>query len=194
MTVVIKMSFILTELDIHECIANPETPLDNHGLSVSDNLLRYSNQLICLKDWWQLFLSISPDQFPDVSFPVLTQLIHCIVSLFRLTILPHPDWDRFLARDTADITEYLKKFADIAEDSHQQVGLLCDRSDDILSKTAKTMRKLRQFFLNMMVMNDLIAIGSEEPALDFGEPIPDMMDLDFWSNQWLADMIVSWEK
>ena len=191
---IIVLSLIVTELDIHECIANPETPLDSHGLSVFDNLSRYNEQLRCLKDWWELFLTISPEKFPDASFSILTQLIHCIVSLFRLTTLCHPDWDRVLARSTADITEYLQTFAGIAEDAHQQVGLLCDKSDDIMIKTAQTMRNLRQFFLNMMIAKDSVADTTEDAAFDFNQPIPEMMDLDFWSSQWLTDMVVPWDK
>ena len=163
------------------------------GVPKQERLARFHSQLACLRSWWDICLSTPPAHFPDISFPVVAQLIHAIVSTFRLVILDFPGWDGLAARSVVDITQCLGQLADMVERAHAIAGLECDQGDDIIKKTVKTMRSLKQYFLNLMVEKGGESKGSDDLFMAPGESMPDMMDADFWGSQWLTDMIMSWD-
>ncbi|OKO93709.1 hypothetical protein PENSUB_11988 [Penicillium subrubescens] len=63
------------------------------------------------KSWLDLWLSVPTEKYMGVSFTIFFQFSRALVSLYRLSILEDPAWDKALVRNTANVLEYLDKMA-----------------------------------------------------------------------------------
>ncbi|KAJ5678218.1 uncharacterized protein N7477_003851 [Penicillium maclennaniae] len=94
------------EIVIHEvAIATPSLPN-------SPEMHRLESLCTCLqacKFWLDTWLEISPDHHIGISFTVFYQFSRALVSLYKLSTLEDPAWDRNMVRNTANVLEILDR-------------------------------------------------------------------------------------
>jgi hypothetical protein len=96
------------ELVIHEvALRAPSTP-NSPELHRLESLY---TSLHAAKSWLDLWLSVPTEKYMGVSFTIFFQFSRALVSLYRLSILEDPAWDKALVRNTANVLEYLDKMA-----------------------------------------------------------------------------------
>ncbi|KAJ5477405.1 hypothetical protein N7539_007549 [Penicillium diatomitis] len=95
-----------TELVIHEiAMRAPSTP-NTPDLQRLDSLY---TSLQAAKTWLDLWLSQRPTEYMAFPYTIFGQLSRALVSLYRLSVLDDPAWDRNFVRTTANLLEYLNR-------------------------------------------------------------------------------------
>ncbi|KAJ5278979.1 hypothetical protein N7478_004351 [Penicillium angulare] len=61
------------------------------------------------KNWLDVWLSFSPDFYQGLPFTLFFQFARNIVSLYRLSTLEDPGWDRNMVRSTANILDIIER-------------------------------------------------------------------------------------
>ncbi|GLI82001.1 hypothetical protein PoHVEF18_010399 [Penicillium ochrochloron] len=96
------------ELVVHEvALRAPSTP-NSPELHRLESLY---TSLHAAKSWLDLWLSVPTEKYMGVSFTIFFQFSRALVSLYRLSILEDPAWDKALVRNTANVLEYLDRMA-----------------------------------------------------------------------------------
>lgn len=94
------------ELVIHEWAI--QAPVDPQ----SPELYRLESLCAALhatKNWLDVWLSVSPFLYQAIPFTSFFQFSRVIVSLFRLSTLEDPSWDKAMVRNTANVLDYLDR-------------------------------------------------------------------------------------
>lgn len=61
--------------------------------------------------------TIRPKSYWYLPFPIIMSFTHCVSTLYRLSVVEDPAWDRAAARSQADVLQYLTQFAERADKS-----------------------------------------------------------------------------
>ncbi|KAK0671921.1 hypothetical protein QBC41DRAFT_353834 [Cercophora samala] len=92
-----------TELAIHEAaVAKPRIP----PITTVPDLQRYAAMEACLnaiKDWFDRHFSIPSYVYIGMTFSYWCHMAHCLLSLYRLSVLDDPSWDRRAVRNKLDL-------------------------------------------------------------------------------------------
>lgn len=119
----------------------PTTPAGTVDFSALDNL---HGVLRTISSWMAAFETLPPLAPMGFTYPVFAQLSHCALSLFRLTVLRDPAWDRAAVRRTADVFDIVDRLAARLEALPALAGLVIDRNEDNIFMThARFMRAMR---------------------------------------------------
>lgn len=94
------------ELAIHEVTI--QAPPLSHSPELH-RLQSLCTSLRAAKTWLDIWLSIPPDQYMDISFTMFFQFSLALVSLYKLSTLDDPAWDKNMVRDTVNILEILDR-------------------------------------------------------------------------------------
>ena len=149
--------------------------------------------LISIKNWFELFLSISPALYIGFAQKTFTQLAHCTIAMYRLTVLEDPEWDRTVVQQTFNfpltLGHLVEKFAVVK----LAAKLDCDTAEDNdiysgFSRRIATLKVLLESRAAAESANaNLVMNGTDEPMLDAaGNPIP---NLNFQDEAWLNDLL-----
>ncbi|KAL0944843.1 C6 transcription factor [Colletotrichum truncatum] len=200
-----------TELAIHEIALSTRT-----GACVPANLpdvARLDILYACLhavKSWFEHFFTLPPASYYAIPFPFFAQLSHCTVSLYRLTVLEDPVWDRASVRNTIDLIATLDEIGDRFMRVFVEAGLNVDVEEgNAFAKAVKTISGLRNTWAatlgpivnpattavaNPGVGGAAVLGGSGVPAgpgvgdLELGQFGYDMMD-----NRWFTDIFTPFD-
>lgn len=188
----LKLFALNTELTVHE--ASQEIPITSgKGLIDHRKLEPFYNALYCIKGWIDTFFTLPNLSYMDVTFFMFGQFTHCLVSLYRLSILDDPSWDREFVKQTIDVIQVVERFATNIEGVRDTRPLIMDiDEEDLFTKSAAMMRKLGEAWAG-----DIAAIGAkskqkETPIGDIVVP-PELMDLDLFDSEWMTDMFLAWD-
>lgn len=147
-----------------------------------------------VKQFFDLFFTISPAEYTSLALPYLTQLSHCLVTLFRLSTLDYPGWDKAAVKDTVDILAIAEQIATRMGQVADAVGMRSEGAyGDPFSKLGMMMQKLRSEWVVRLPEWPGMAVDRSlgEPFLSSME----MGDLDSflsWSEMaWLTEGIDS---
>lgn len=148
-----------------------ELAMLSKGPMISDNAGGF-NQLhslcACLqsvKAWFDLLLSMPPDDWAAFPFTVFSQMSRLLVNLFRLTTFEDPAWDKSLVRNSFDILLVLDGVIGMMKEASQQTRLINDHpDDDVFTRGARMMQYLKQSWEGHLL--------PAAPALAGGEPAP----------------------
>ncbi|KAJ5114045.1 hypothetical protein N7456_002579 [Penicillium angulare] len=176
-----------TELSIYE--VSLVKPLADEEFSPQ----RLDHLYACLhvvKQFFDLFFTIPPAGYTSLALPYLTQISHCLVTLFRLSTLDYPGWDKSAVKGTVDllaITEQiLRRMSQVAD----AVGMRCEEAyDDPFSKLGMMMQKLRSEWAVRLpeFPEEAVDQSSVEPFLSSVE-MSDLDNLMNWSEMaWLME-------
>lgn len=100
------MYLATAELTIHEVAMQPTSLLH------SPELNRLESLCACLqatKKFLDLWLSLHPAEYISCPFPIFYQFSFALVSLYKLSTLEDPAWDKGMVRNTANVLEFLDR-------------------------------------------------------------------------------------
>lgn len=130
-----------TELSLYE--AALVKPLADEEFS-SQRLDHLYACLHVVKQFFDLFFTIPPACYTSLALPYFTQVSHCLVTLFRLSTLDYPGWDKSTVRSTADILVIAEQIATRMGQVADAVGMHSEGAyGDAFSKLGMMMQKLR---------------------------------------------------
>lgn len=189
---------------------NPSTSLSNPDFRRYDIC---SKSLETTKDWFDVFFSIPASDYPAIGFTFWCQLMHCVISLYKLTTLDEPAWDHGSVRDTIDLIGVCDKigaqFETVATNRRIASGMQPGQDhgdEDMFFKSTRmisTMKARWEAELAMMhqapatrsaaggVTNGFVSNMATDPLA-----VPMMVPDDVWApdNMWLTNIFnVSWE-
>ncbi|KAJ5273259.1 hypothetical protein N7478_008384 [Penicillium angulare] len=97
-----------------------------------------------VKQFFDLFFTIPPAGYTFLALPYLTQISHCLVTLFRLSTLDYPGWDKGAVKGMADILAIAQQIATRMGQVADAVGMRSEGAySDPFSKLGMMMQKLR---------------------------------------------------
>ena len=171
------------------------------ALSQVPIITNYSNfqHLKCLyacvesiKSWFEVFFTILPAAYSGFPFSIFSQLVHCLVRLYRLSTLDDPAWDKDGVQKTADLLLIL----DQVINNMEQVAALAeldntDSSDgDVFSRTAKKFRSIRLQWEAKLRPEDLLVSTISYPT-NANDMLPsEALALNFQDNDWMMDYLL----
>lgn len=107
--------------------------------------------LQAVKEFFDLLLSSPPATFISLPLPILVQISHTLNSLFRLSILDCPGWDKTVVRSTVDLLSIAERLAVQLGQVAQSAGIdNAGSDDDSFSISARDMLKLRAAWASRM--------------------------------------------
>ncbi|PYH43049.1 transcription factor domain-containing protein [Aspergillus saccharolyticus JOP 1030-1] len=96
-----------------------------------------------VRQFFDLFFTISPAEYTSLALPYLTQISHCLVTLFRLSTLDYPGWDKATVRGTVDLLDVANQIATRMGQVAAAVGMHGEEAEcDPFSKLGLMMQKL----------------------------------------------------
>ncbi|RAK81612.1 transcription factor domain-containing protein [Aspergillus fijiensis CBS 313.89] len=130
-----------TEISLYE-VALVKPPPDEEMSSQ-----RLGHLYACLhvvKQFFDLFFTIAPAEYTSLALSYLTQVSHCLVTLFRLSTLDYPGWDKAAVKGTVDLLAVAEQIATRMSQVAAAVGMRSDGAlGDPFSKLGMMMQKLR---------------------------------------------------
>ncbi|RFU30228.1 hypothetical protein B7463_g6109, partial [Scytalidium lignicola] len=143
-----------------------------------------------IKSWFDIFLKITPAAYIAFPFSLFSQLIFCLMTLYRLKSFDDLVWDRNDVWKTEDALLTL----DHVIENMEQVAVLAglDNTDcpegDVFSRHAKLLGGLRSGWEAKLRPDDLAlsAIPSSQNSDDIG--LLDPLGMEFFDNFWLMDL------
>ncbi|GAB1316133.1 Transcriptional regulator WAR1 [Madurella fahalii] len=189
------MSF--AELAIHEAaLAKPKSPASG---TIPD-LQRYEAMEGCLsavKDWFDRHFSIPSYVYIGMTFGYWCHMAHCMLALYRISVLEDPAWDRRAVRNKIDllsICDQLKTgFEQVAAQRLLDGGLAVE--EDGFSKFIRMLRTIKSnWAAELAAIDKSAALSSNAPT----EPFLDGLNVPFFqpddSEAWIAGLFdINWE-
>ena len=191
-TEVVLAHLYSTELTINE-ISLSQMPINPNHSSFQQVECLYAC-VESVKSWFEVFFTIPPNAYIGFPFSIFSQLVHCLVTLYRLSALDDPAWNKNGVQKTADLLLIFDQVINNMEQVSVLAGL--DNSDsvegDVFSRTAKMFRSIRPGW-------EAILLGPVGPTaytsknLPDGNdiPLPEDFSLDHYDNDWLTDLFLA---
>ncbi|KAF2110751.1 hypothetical protein BDV96DRAFT_199245 [Lophiotrema nucula] len=127
-----------------------------------------------------------PATLVGTSFPVMLHYSHALHTLFRLSMLEDPSWDRQQARNQADVLSYLERGSVAFEKAHESLGT---EEDSMFKKGAQIQK------LNHPVWKAALESTNTEPGVFARDDVMDGIDetlLGLPDDAWFNDAFGSW--
>lgn len=118
--------------------------------------------------FWDDFGNVAPIEVAGMPFAAYVGMSHVQATLYRITMVEDPAWDKAILRNTANILTMLDKAVELFYRADEVYPVRTDDSDGtLLSKGAKTLRKLRNSWEPILA-----------PYLQEALPTPDSFQMD----------------
>ena len=191
-TEVVLAHLYSTELTINE-ISLSQMPV----VSNNSNFQHIECLYACVesvKSWFEVFFTIPPNAYIGFPFSIFSQLVRCLVTLYRLSTLEDPAWNRNEVQKTADLLLIFDQVINNMEQVSVLAGL--DNSDsvegDVFSRTAKMFRSIRPGW-------EAVLAGPVGPSVSTSPNLPNSNDslipedfpMDHYDNDWLTDLFLA---
>jgi hypothetical protein len=167
--------------------ANKTIIPDAHRLSMLARCLQ------TIRAWLDVYFNMPPATSASASFFIWCQMSHVTTSLYRLSVIEEPDWDKDLVRATVDLMEVMDKLIQRFSHVSAEAGLICDRPDglDPYAMVVLSVRTIKSAW-EMTVRPEGVGVGVLLPD-GLGEL--DSFSTEFLEgiNEWMSDMFVSWD-
>ena len=144
------------------------------------------------KSWFELFFNIPLTDYIEFPFSIFSQLVHCLVMLYRLSTLDDPAWDKHGVKETADLLLIMNQVIINME----QAATILDTNDspegDILSRAAKKYRSIWTEWETRLRPDDstVSAIPDLQAANETLLP-PEDFSAEFLDNDWMMDFLLA---
>lgn len=188
---VVLAHFYSTELTINEIALSQVPIITNH--SNFEQLKCLYACIESIKSWFEVFFTIPPVAYIGFPFSIFSQLVRCLVTLYRLSTLNDPAWDKDGVRKTADLLLILDHVISNMEQVTTAAEL--DNNDsvdgDIFSRTAKMFRSIRVGWEAKLVPDDLTVSPISRPQSVNEIPLPETFPVDISDNDWLMDFLLA---
>ena len=189
---VVLAHYYSTELIINE-VALSQTPIIANQPSFHQ-LERLYACIKSIKSWFEVFFTIPPVAYIGFPFSIFSQLVRCLVILYRLSTLDDPAWDKNGVRETANL---LAIFDQVISNMEQVVTLSgLDNTGsiegDVFSRTAKTFRALHPAWEAKLVGLQDPMVSTLPTISDVNDPpLPNAFLEDNFNNDWLMDLLLA---
>ena len=176
-----------TELTINE-IALAQLPISADYSSFK----RIETLYACLKSmksWFELFFNVPLTDYIKFPFSIFSQLVHCLFTLFRLSNLDDPTWDKHSVKDTADLFPIIDQVITNLEQAAAQFDTNDSPEGDLFSRAAKKYRSIRLEWETKLRPEDLTV--STVPSVEIGSDcaLPEDLSMEFADNDWMMDFL-----
>ena len=167
-------------------MALSQTPLNATQLSFN----RQKYLFACLKSaklWLETFFSFSALEYLRFPFSIASQMVHCIGTLFYLSTLDEPGWDKEHARAVVDVVQVMDR---VLQELERAIPLLpTDEEDNVFRRHYTMWTSIRPTWVAKLngqepQANNMIDPTGATNDFAFGE----LFDLDFFDSEWLASM------
>ena len=183
--------FYSTQLTINETVLSSLPSLNNQ--SDFQPVERLYACIESVKSWFEIFFTIPPIAYSGFPFSIFSQLVRCLITLYRLSTLEDPAWDRKAVQKTADL---LVIFDQVIENMEQVAAIARQDNngsteEDTFSRTAKMFRSIRPGWEAKLVSLDSQTV-STLPTLPIGTdiPLPEVTLTDQMDRDWLMDLFL----
>ncbi|KAH8668875.1 hypothetical protein BX600DRAFT_460872 [Xylariales sp. PMI_506] len=149
------------------------------------------------------YFKFPPKEYPGFPFAMFCHFSHSIQTLYRLSMLDEPDWDRAAVRRSADLTAILGEAADKVGSVPASLGLSAqDSMGDFYTRASSIMRvtstvwgaNLDQALNNTSEAPNLAnTVEQDFSTIDANSSDTMPMMMDIVSDGWLTDLFASWE-
>jgi len=173
---VIPLHFHIAALAVNELGSLKSSPASSH-LDIQDVESNYAS-LRSLKSWFDLFFAIPPSRYTGFPFSIYSQILRCIMALYRLSTLDDPAWDKRVARNTADIPLIIQQLA---------ANL---RASDVYPRYAEAFDVKRAVWENKVAA--MTANPAEPVVRDTDMDLPNL-NMDIPSDWWGSEIFTAWE-
>jgi hypothetical protein len=169
--------FYSTSLAIHQ------TALTDMPITVNSIDSLYAC-LDLVKSWFDVFISFPPEACVEFPFSIVSQLMNCLVTLYRLSILEDPVWDRAKTRNRVDVLSILDQIINNITQTIAHIGLRSD--EEVLSRSYKTLISMKAKWEARLGSDHM-----ESTVLNTGEPLMNSFPLNFADGEdWMRDFLV----
>ncbi|KAI9740059.1 MAG: hypothetical protein M1818_004810 [Claussenomyces sp. TS43310] len=146
-----------------------------------------------IKSWFDVFFTIPPAAYIGFPFSIFSQLLRCMMTLYRLMTLDGPTCDDEGVWKTVDPLLVLGRVINNMEQVAILAGL--DKSEspggDVFSRGAQMFRSLRPGWEAKLGRDDLV-LSTILPLQDVNETfLPDALGVELFDNDWLTDLLFS---
>lgn len=163
-----------------------------------------------IRSWFNKFFPLSKEYYTALSFAMWCQLAHCLMSLYKLSTLDEPAWDRAALRRDLDLIEICDRIiGDMDEaasfrrprrsDMAMTPPLYPDSTEaDIFSVCTRMVVSMRNSWaseLGALQMDPTNPAANKQPVENsFVDNITMGMPMSLLDDAWLTDIFnVSWE-
>ena len=170
-----------TEFKVHEgALSKASFDISDRGNQRLDSLYTC---LHATKNWFDIFLSLSPASYVGFTMPIFTQMAFCILALFRLSTFDDPVWDRGLVRETADLSLILGQIVEKNSQVKAMAKLDPDTSEDkdLFSGNARTIKAIKTWW------DAKVAAELNDNNMGLNETLGEM-NMEFFDDVWLRDI------
>ena len=140
--------------------------------------------LEAVKDWFEVFLSVSPILYIGFPMSVYAQLAHCLVTLSRLSTFEHPEWNLGLARQTCDMSiiadQVVKIFAQVKSIAGLDIGSF--ESNDMFTGVSRRIQTIKNWWDGKIFAESVVPDAAANATLTESS-------FDFSDDAWLRDML-----
>ncbi|KAI0123777.1 hypothetical protein BJ170DRAFT_598978 [Xylariales sp. AK1849] len=196
---------IRTELTIQESLLNQPRAQTQTGLSHIRRLQDLDSVLTSVERWLTVFFEMNLNDWVGVNVDNFTQFTHCLVVLFKLTLLDERGWDLEEVKRRADVFDILDRSCEIADRVPGALGMVDADGPrrGLFFKITHIFQAIKALFLAEMARQRPTGTlqtpagtgGSGNAAQFVGEAsVPDDLFLNLSDEPWLSDIFdSSWE-
>ena len=163
------LALIHTELNLYDVALQTPTA----GEEVMD-VTRLDSLYLCLdkvKEAVDLLYAIPAAVYGSFPLTVIVQFSHTFMSLYGLSVMEYPGWDRAAVRNTADIMSLAEHVAMQYEQYVQDLGIENAGADqDVARNMARAMRRLKAGWAN--VLPPFVSASATAPGFDQNFSLP----------------------
>ncbi|KAF4212986.1 hypothetical protein CNMCM8980_009576 [Aspergillus fumigatiaffinis] len=174
-------------------VAVYESALSRSATRVEDvDVTRISHLYACLsatKNWLELLLTVGPEEYVFLPVTIIFQVSHCLSTLFYLSTLDYPGWDKEAVTRTADLQSISQEVIDRLDSVAEAAGIQNEGTDgDSWSKAARILPILKASWASRLP--NAVAIGEISDGQSSALP---SVDEDFleaylnWPDVWLME-------
>ena len=195
---VVNAHFYNTELAINE-VALSQTPIVSNHPNFEQLECLYAC-VVSIKSWFDVFFKIPPAAYVGFPFSIFSQLVRCLVALYRLSTLADPAWNKDGVRRTADLLPIMDHLIGNMERASTQAGYSDNRkgtdTEDVFSRTAKAFRSMRSGWEARLrpVSGPVISIDTPIGSLpnhNDDMALSDQFPVDLSNDDWMMDFLMA---
>lgn len=179
------------EIVIHEvAIQTPSLP----NAPELHRLESLCTSLQASKSWLDIWLSITPEQYMGIPFTMYFQFSRALVSLYKLSTLDDPAWDRNMVRNTANVLEILDRVQYMMKRCADHLAVPSELEWNIFEKAVKMVQSIKQSWepkLMEIWFPSVPSAGMESDFVQPGPPLPDVMPMTEFDDAWMFEVFGS---
>lgn len=173
-----------------------EVAIETSSLPNSPEMHRLESLCTCLqgcKSWLDIWLGISPDHHIGISFTVFYQFSRALVSLYKLSTLEDPAWDRNMVRNTANVLEILDRILYNLKKSSRILSDPDQPEYNVYEKGVKMVQSIKQGWEPKLMEIWFPNLPTDEISNQYVQtpPLPEVMPMTGFDDAWMLEVFGS---